>query len=65
MAANDIKESNRGSPFFAHLSAVAEGMIVLAWVTVENRPFKHVEETLGSVQYFGNKILKDKYVCCL
>lgn len=61
-ASNEIKDSNRPSPFFPHLSTVADGMIVLAWVTVENRPFKHVEETLGSVQYWGNKVLKDKYV---
>ncbi|KAK3318618.1 adenylate cyclase associated N terminal-domain-containing protein [Apodospora peruviana] len=56
---SNIKDSNRGSIFFSHLSAVAEGMIVLAWVTVENRPYKHVEECLGSAQYFGNKVLKE------
>lgn len=59
IAVNDIKDSNRGSPVFSQLSAVSDGIMVLAWVTVDNRPFKHVEDTLGSVQFFGNKVLKE------
>ncbi|KAI2469873.1 adenylate cyclase associated N terminal-domain-containing protein [Annulohypoxylon bovei var. microspora] len=59
MAVGNIKESNRGSPVFSQLSAVAEGIMVLAWVTVDNRPFKHVEESLGSAQFFGNRVLKE------
>ncbi|KAI1640027.1 adenylyl cyclase-associated protein [Biscogniauxia mediterranea] len=59
MAVGSIKDSNRGSPEFAQLSAVAEGIMVLAWVTVDNRPFKHVEESLGSAQFFGNRVLKE------
>ncbi|KAI0386028.1 adenylate cyclase associated N terminal-domain-containing protein [Hypomontagnella monticulosa] len=59
MAVGSIKESNRGSPVFSHLSAVAEGIMVLAWVTVDNRPYKHVEESLGSAQFFGNRVLKE------
>ncbi|ORY65497.1 adenylate cyclase associated N terminal-domain-containing protein [Pseudomassariella vexata] len=59
MAVNNIKESNRGSPVFGQLSAVAEGIMVLAWVTVDNRPYKHVEESLGSAQFFGNRVLKE------
>lgn len=65
IAVQKVKEANRPSPVFTQLSAVAEGIMVLAWVTVENRPFKHVEETLGSAQFFGNRVLKeqkDKYV---
>jgi len=65
MAVTNIKESNRGSAVFDNLSAVSEGIMVLAWVTVENRPYKHVEDALGSAQFFGNRVLKqhkDKYV---
>ena len=64
MAVSNIKESHRGSPVFNHLSAVSEGIMVLAWVTVENKPFKHVDGSLGSAQFFGNRVLKeakDKY----
>lgn len=65
MTVSNMKESNRGSPVFTQLSAVAEGIMVLAWVTVDNRPWKHVEESLGSAQFFGNRVLKeqkDKFV---
>ncbi|EFX04500.1 adenylyl cyclase-associated protein [Grosmannia clavigera kw1407] len=59
MAAVNIKDANRGSPDFNQLSAVSEGIMVLAWVTVDNRPYKHVEESLGSAQFFGNRVLKE------
>lgn len=59
MAVNNIKESNRGSPVFSQLSAVAEGIMVLAWVTVDTKPFKHVEESLASAQFFGNRVMKE------
>ncbi|KAI1177449.1 adenylate cyclase associated N terminal-domain-containing protein [Nemania sp. FL0916] len=59
MAVSGIKESNRASSVFTQLSAVAEGIMVLAWVTVDNRPFKHVEESLGSAQFFGNRVLSE------
>lgn len=59
MAVGSIKESNRGSSVFSQLSAVSEGIMVLAWVTVEHRPYKHVEESLGSAQFFGNRVLKE------
>ncbi|EQB59199.1 hypothetical protein CGLO_00457 [Colletotrichum gloeosporioides Cg-14] len=60
VAVSNIKESNRGSPVFVQLSAVAEGSMVLAWVTVDNRPYKHVEDSLGSAQFFGNRVLKEQ-----
>jgi adenylyl cyclase-associated protein len=59
MAVGTIKDSGRSSPYYNHLSAVAEGVMVLAWVTVEPRPHKHVDESLGSAQYWGNRVLKD------
>ncbi|KAI2635394.1 adenylate cyclase associated N terminal-domain-containing protein [Xylaria nigripes] len=59
MSVGKIKESNRGTPVFTQLSAVAEGIMVLAWVTVDNKPFKHVEESLGSTQFFGNRVLSE------
>lgn len=59
MAVVNIKESNRGSPFANQLSAVADGIMMLAWVTDEAKPAKHVENTLGSAQYYGNRVIKD------
>jgi adenylyl cyclase-associated protein len=41
------------------LSAVSAGITVLAWITIDTRPYKHVEESLGSAQFFGNRVLKE------
>ena len=56
---NDIRDANRGSPVFNQLSAVSESISVLAWVTVDTKPHKHVEESLGSAQYYGNRVMKE------
>jgi adenylyl cyclase-associated protein len=60
MAVNNIKETNRAAPVFSNLSAVADGIMVLFWVTVDNRPYKHVDESLGAAQFFGNRVLKEQ-----
>lgn len=59
MAASAIKDANRGTPDFNQLSAVSEGIMVLAWVTMASRPSKQVEESLGAAQFFGNRVLKE------
>lgn len=59
IAVGNIKESNRGSPDFNELNAVAEGTMVLAWVMDDRKPHKHVDDTLGSAQYWGNRVIKD------
>lgn len=59
MAVVNIKESNRGAEESNQLSAVADGIMMLAWVTDEGKPHKHVENTLGSAQYYGNRVIKD------
>ncbi|KAI9901487.1 hypothetical protein N3K66_003304 [Trichothecium roseum] len=59
MAVTEIKETNRGSPLSTHLSAVADGIMVLGWVGVDNRPYKHIDESLGSAQFFGNRVQKE------
>lgn len=60
MAVTEIKDSNRSDPMYPHLSAVADGIMMLAWITLDNRPYKHVEESLGSAQFFGNRVLKEQ-----
>lgn len=60
MAVIDIKDSNRPDPMYTQLSTVAEGIMVLAWVTFENRPYKQVDEFLGAAQFFGNRVLKEQ-----
>jgi adenylyl cyclase-associated protein len=58
-AVSDIRDANRGSEYFNQLSAVSESISVLAWVTMDSKPHKHVEECLGSAQYWGNRVLKE------
>ena len=59
MTVTELKDSNRANPMYTQLSAVADGIMVLAWVTVSHRPFTHVEECLGSAQFFGNRVIKE------
>ncbi|KAK4134162.1 adenylyl cyclase-associated protein [Trichocladium antarcticum] len=56
-AIGKIKDSNRGSPLYNNYCTVAEGIVALAWVTLDSKPFKQVDEGLASAQFWGNKIL--------
>lgn len=59
----NLREANRASPFFTHLTAVSEGIPALGWI-VEGKPGDFVTEMLGSAQFYGNRVLKeykDKY----
>lgn len=61
---NNLRESNRASPYFNHLSAVAEGIIALGWF-FEQKPAAFVKDASAAAEYYGNKVLKeykDKYV---
>lgn len=55
---DEIREANRPSPFFVHLSAIAEGIVALGWI-VESRPADFVTDTLGGAQFYGNRVLKE------
>lgn len=55
---DELREANRPSPLFTHLSAVSEGIVALGWI-VEKRPADFVTDTLGGAQYYGNKVLKE------
>jgi len=59
----NLREANRPSPFFTHLTAISEGIPALGWI-VEDKPSDFVTEMLGSAQFYGNRVLKeykDKY----
>ncbi|KAK2612873.1 suppressor of rasval19 [Conoideocrella luteorostrata] len=60
MAVTELKDSNRPHPMYTQLSAVADGIMMLAWITLDSRPHKHVEESLSSAQFFGNRVLKEQ-----
>ena len=58
-AVSDIREANRASPLFNHLSTVSEGIAMLGWITIDPKPADYVTETLGSAQFYGNRVLKE------
>ena len=55
----DIKEASRGDPTFNHLSTVADSIGVISWVMIEHKPYSHVDESLGSAKYYGNRVQKE------
>lgn len=58
-AVNDIREANRGSPLFTHLTTVSEGIGILAWITIDPKPADYVAEILSSAQFYGNRVIKE------
>ncbi|KAL9131615.1 MAG: hypothetical protein Q9217_000503 [Psora testacea] len=56
-AVNDIREANRASPLFTHLTTVSEGIAVLGWITIEPKPVDYVKDMLSGAQYHGNRII--------
>lgn len=54
-----IKDKNRPSPLFNHLSAVAEGISALGWVAVEPTPAPFVGEMKESAQFYANRVIND------
>lgn len=59
MAVMEIKDVNHNDPNKNHLASVADGIMLLGWIAVTNRPFKHVDEVAGSAQFYGNRVLKE------
>lgn len=55
---DNLREANRDSPLFSHLSAVAEGIVALGWF-FQPKPADFVNEMIGGIQYYGNKVMKD------
>ena len=57
-AINSIRESNRASTLFNHLTTVAEGVVPLGWV-FETRPADFVTRSFEGAQFYGNRVLKE------
>ena len=56
-AVNDIREANRASPLFTHLTTVSEGIAVLGWITIDPKPVDYVGDMLNSTKFYGNRII--------
>ena len=55
----ELKEKNRPSKQFNHLSVVAEGIPALAWVTLDQKPGPFVADMKESAQFYANRVVKD------
>lgn len=54
-----MKSAKRQSSFFNHLSAIAEGIPALGWVTVSPTPAPFIKEMSDASQFYTNRVLKD------
>lgn len=52
-----IRENNRTSAFFNHLSTISESVPALGWILVSPTPAPYVKEMSDSGQFYGNKVL--------
>ncbi|KAI4592296.1 F-actin-capping protein subunit alpha [Pestalotiopsis sp. 9143b] len=57
--AKATQDANRGHALYNHLSCVADGIMLLGWMKVQMRPFRHIDQMLECAQYFGNKVKMD------
>ena len=55
----NIKDENRASPLFNHLSAIADGIPAMGWVAVEKTPAGFVADMKDSAQFYGNRVVKE------
>ncbi|KAJ3323813.1 F-actin-capping protein subunit alpha [Boothiomyces sp. JEL0866] len=59
MAVTEIKDKNRPSPLFYHLSAIADGIPALGWVVVAPTPAPYIGEMKDAAQFYANRVIKD------
>jgi len=55
----NLKDKNRSSKLFNHLSAIAEATPALGWVMVAPTPGPYVADMRGGSEFYTNRILKD------
>ncbi|MCO5613787.1 hypothetical protein L7F22_068065 [Adiantum nelumboides] len=56
----NAKEKNRADrKLFNHLSAIAEGIPAVGWVTIEPKPGPYVEEMKNAGQFYFNRVIKE------
>ena len=55
----EVREKNRASEFFNHLSVVSEGIPALGWVVVEPTPVPYIGEMKDAAQFYCNRVIKD------
>ncbi|KAI6205327.1 Adenylyl cyclase-associated protein [Aphelenchoides besseyi] len=51
----ELKESRRNTPFFNHLSAIAEGIPAISWINTP-KPAPYIKEMLDASMFFVNRV---------
>ncbi|XP_023377776.1 adenylyl cyclase-associated protein 1 [Pteropus vampyrus] len=54
-----LREKNRGSKLFNHLSAVSESIQALGWVAMAPKPGPYVKEMNDAATFYTNRVLKE------
>ncbi|KAG0163489.1 hypothetical protein DFQ28_011614 [Apophysomyces sp. BC1034] len=54
-----IKDNNRASEYFNHLSTVAEGIPALGWFTCEPTPVPFIRDMKDAAQFYSNRVVKE------
>ena len=55
----NLREKNRQSEFFNHLSAISESIGALGWIAVSPAPSPFVKDMNDAAQFYTNRVLKD------
>lgn len=55
----DIREKNRMSPQFNHLSTISEGVPALSWVMIEPKPAPFVGDMKDASMFYSNRVVKE------
>ncbi|XP_077404114.1 adenylyl cyclase-associated protein 1 isoform X2 [Vanacampus margaritifer] len=54
-----LREMNRTSPHFNHLSAVSESVPALGWIAMSPKPGPYVKEMQDAATFYTNRVLKE------
>lgn len=54
-----LKDKNRSSPLYNHLTMISDGVPAFGWVVIEPAPTSYVSEMKESSQFYGNRIIKE------
>jgi len=55
----EVESKYHGKDHVNHLKTISEGIPAFGWVAIEPTPGPYVKETVGSSEFWSNKILKD------
>ena len=55
----ELKDKNRSSELFYHLSAIADGIPALLWVLVEPTPGPYIIDMKEAATFYCNKVIKE------